>query len=376
MGGRTSKGWRAAAVAALVVGGLAGCDGDEGDTEGDAGSLGAALDRLIDESGVASISVGVLVDGAPAAVIARGSADIDEDRAATPETIYGLASCSKPIVGLAAALLVDEVPEVDLDGDVNAWLDWDPPLAHPDHPDAPITLRMLLRHTSGIAENGPADYDDYPKPDPDTPLADFLRPLLSSPAYWLSAPGAEDHYSNLGIALAGLVIEQAAGVDFRAYCETRIFDPLGMRDTRWFYADLDGEQRARHAIPYDEGGDAYEIYGFNDYPSGLLRSTAVDMLRLMAALAGGGRLEGEQVLPASAVRRFHDGALSIDSEDLGGGVRGFEHSGGESGITTFFGYRTDGSGYVYLVNTDLDDDATDAFEGELSEILEEAAGWR
>lgn len=356
-----------------------GCDGS-GSAAPDAGlpeddALAAELDRMLAETGLPSISVGVLRDGALVSAVARGLADVDDARPATPETIYGLASCSKPVVGLAAALLIEEQPEVDLDGDVNDWLDWDPPLAHPDHPDAPVTLRMLLGHTAGIAADSAADYDTYPKPDPDTDLEDFLRPLLAERMAWVGPPGDGEHYSNLGIALAALVIERAAETDFRRFCETRIFEPLGMYDTRWFYGDLSAAQRARHAVPYDIDGEPYAIYGFNDYPSGLLRSTAPDFARLMGALIGEGRLEGEQALPAAAVRRFHDEALAILADDEGD-EQVFEHSGGEAGVGAYFVYRTDGAGYVYLFNGELDDGPLDAFESELAGLLDDAAGLR
>lgn len=363
---------------ALALAGCAlGCD-DDGSTPADAGAptgeLAAQLDELIASSGVASISVGIMQGGALTTAVARGLADIAADRAATRDTIYGLASCSKPVVGLAAAILADEVGDFDLDGDVNDWLDWDPPLAHPDHPDRAVTLRMLLDHRSGIAGDGPADYDTYPKPDPDVGLQPFLEPLLADPGYWLFEPGQGETYSNLGVALAALVIEQAAEMDFRQFCETRIFDPIGMDDTRWFYGDLSAEQKARHAIPHDPDGEPYAIYAFNDYPSGLLRSTVPDFARLMAALADGGWLDGAEVLPAAAVARFNDEGLSIDAYESDG-HRAYDHSGGEAGITTYFTYRADGAGYLYLVNTDLDDAPEEAFGEALNQLLAPAAGF-
>ncbi len=362
----------------LLLGSLAATGCDDSDAAPDAGlpvpaDLAEQLDRLIAENGVPSISVGILRDGALVSTVTRGLADVEGDRPATPETIYGLASCSKPVVGLATALLIDEQPAVDLDGDVNDWLEWDPPLAHPEHPGVPITLRMLLRHTAGITSDSDDDYDTYPKPDPDVDLEGFLRPLLAEPASWVGRPGAREDYSNLGIALAALVVERAAGMDFRRFCEARIFDPLQMSDTRWFYGDLSSEQHARHAIPHDLDGEPYEIYGFNDYPSGLLRSTVPDFARLMGALAGGGRLDGAQVLPAAAVRLFHDEALAIVADEDGPlGV--FEHSGSEAGVGAYFVYRTDGAGYLFMMNGELDDGPLDAFELALDDLLGAAAG--
>lgn len=372
-----SRAWSAWVVWVLAVCVGAGCEAGEDDSEADAevpsGTLEAALDRFIDETGAASIAVGVIADGALLTSAARGMADAEEGRGATVETIYGLASCSKPVVGLAAALMLNEIPEFDLDGDVNDWLEWDEPLAHPGHPEVAVTLRMLLTHTAGIASDGPADYETYPKPDPDMELAPYLQPLLADAEYWVGAPGAGYEYSNLGAALAALVIEEATQVDFREFCETRIFEPLGMDDTRWFYGDLSDEQRSRHAIPYDPDGEAYEIYGYNDYPSGLLRTTVGDYARLMIALAGEGSIDGMQVLSAATVQRFHSVPMLILREDEGAVVE-YSHSGGEAGISTSFSYREDGRGYVYLVNTDVEDDVLEAAEGALEAALEERAG--
>lgn len=366
-----------AAIGACVLALAGGCDPDparDADPPSEA-ELTAAIDRLIEESGVPSISAGVMQDGALSWAVARGLADIAADRPATPDTIYGLASCSKPVVGLAAALLVEERPDIDLDGDVNAWLGWDPPLAHPDHPDIPVTLRMLLWHTAGIATDAAADYDTYPKPDPDTDLESYLRPLLAERSAWVGVPGEGEMYSNLGIALAGLVVERAAETDFRRFCEARIFAPLDMGDTRWFYGDLSRAQQARYATPYDADDEPYAIYGFNDYPSGLLRSTVPDFARLMGALASEGRLAGAQVLPAAAVRRFNDEALAIEAYEEDG-LAAFEHSGGEAGVGSYFVYRADGAGYLYLFNGEPDDASLDALEGDLGALLGAAAGMR
>lgn len=369
---------RAACALAILL--STGCESSEDDLDdepdaGAPGSLEATLDTVVRESGAASVTVAVIRPDAPTTTASRGLADVDAGRAATADTLYGLASCSKPFVGLAAAIMIEDDPDFDLDADVNDWLEWDPPLAHPLHPDSPVTLRMLMTHTAGIAADGPDDYEDYPKPDPDVALGAFLRPLLVDPEYWLEEPGAAYEYSNLGTALAALVIEAATGEDFRRYTEDRIFEPLGLDDTRWFYADLDADQRARHALPYDPDGEAYEIYAFNDYPSGLLRSTADDLAVLMKVLAGGGRLDGEVLLPASVVERFHTVPMFIERE-VEDGVETFSHSGGESGITTWFTYRSDGRGYLYLMNTDLEDDAIDALDESLIPTLEALAGYR
>lgn len=314
------------------------------------------------EYDLASIAIAVVADGEIVVNRAYGMANRETESAATPRTIYPLASCSKPIVGLAAAQLLHEQPELSLDDNINTILEWDPPVAHPDHPNTPITLRHLLTHRSGIAPDSDADYDTYPKPDPDQPLEAYLQDLLSGSASWEDfAPGAGEEYSNLGAALAALVIEVAAGEDFRSFCETRLFAPAGLNDTRWFYGDLSADQQARHAILYD-GDTPYAIYGFNDYPSGLLRSTTTDMANLLITLMNGASIDAE------VIDTFEDETLLINA-GTEGGVRIFDHAGGEAGINTYFTYRSDGIGFVYLINSDLDDAALDAVAVALDERL-------
>ena len=106
------------------------------------------------------------------------------------------------------------------------------------------------------------------------------------------------------------------------------------------------------------------------------RNQVVDAINLDAmsgvidegAVVGLGRV-GE------AVQRFHDGTLAIEGYTEAG-QSGFEHSGGESGITSFFTYRTDGRGYVYLINSDLDEGPAAVLEDGVAALLIRQAGLR
>ncbi|MCA9546720.1 MAG: beta-lactamase family protein [Myxococcales bacterium] len=325
--------------------------------------LAAGLARLVAKHGVPSLSAVVVADGRVLDLAAAGEADPASGREATVDTLYGLASCSKPFVGLLAAFAVTD-GAVELDEDINDVLEWPQPVRHPDHPDTPVTLRQLLTHRGGIAEDTAADYETYPKPDPDQPLGPFLQAFLAQPSGWADhAPGAAEAYSNPGVALAAHVLEVAEGQDLRALSKARLFDPLGMKDTRWFYGDLSAEQKARHAVPVDDGGEPYEIYGFNDYPSGLLRSTARDLGRLLVALTRPGG-----ALPAAVVQAFQSTPMLIEVA-TGGGLTEYNHSGGEAGVNTYLAYRSDGVAYAWLCNGDLDDDALDALAADLDALL-------
>ena len=324
----------------------------------------AQFEGLRAKYGLSALNVGRIEDGQLVRVGAYGIADQGSGQAATPETIYALASVSKVFVGLAVARAIELGLDIDLDADINDYLGWSTPLAHPDFPGTPITLRQLVRHRSGIVADGPDDYDTYPKPDPTGSLSDFLETLLANPESWTeAAPDAAEEYSNLGAALAALVVEKVAGRPFEVFCNEEVFEPLGMRDTRWFYRELSASQRARLARPEGEDGPL-EHYGFPDWPSGQLRSTVGDLARAIAMLSDGGTYNGETFLSGANHALFQQVPLFIVKEGTL-----FNHSGGESGVNTYIEYDENGDGLIILTNQDLEDDALDELFDEAIEAL-------
>jgi len=352
--------WPLASLLALSCG---------GETEApEAQDFDAIFKGLQEEHGLAALSVGRIEGGRLVRVGAYGVADTRTGTAATPDTVYGLASVSKVFVGLAIARAIELGFELDLDADVNEYLDWDPPLAHPDFPDTPITLRQLVQHRSGIVADGPDDYDTYPKPDPTTTLDGFLSQFLAQPESWTAeAPGEAEEYSNIGTALAARVVEAVVEQPFEVFCNEEVFEPLGMDDTRWFHRELSAAQRARLARPEGEDGPL-EHYGFPDWPSGQLRSTVGDLAAAMIMLADG----GAPLLGPSSLDLFQEAPLFIVNED-----NRFSHSGGEAGVNTYVEYDRQGDGIIILTNQDLDDEALEeAFadiEGALRDWSEDDA---
>lgn len=346
-----------------------GAGDDAGATTGEGAeqeSLAESLESIRAEAGLRSISAIAWRAGQVVAQAATGTADARTGTAAAPDTIYMIASCSKPVVGLALALLAEEQP-IDLDADINAWLEWPEPPRNPAFPDEPITLRQLVTHRSSLVADDDSDYETYARPDPAADMTAYFETELNNPARWTdSAPGSQMLYSNIGAALVAYVIEEASGVPFSDYCRAHIFEPLGMQDTGWFFADFDAGQVARMARPHDEAGEPLEHFGFPNWPSGQIRTTTGDLARLWGAVQA-----REAPFSAATLVDFEGVPLLIQADAE---AQVYDHGGSEYGVGAYFTYDHAGNGYAYLVNHEQSDAEADALDEKLGEVLGELSG--
>lgn len=295
-----------------------------------------------------------------------GLADRDANIPVTDSTIFMLASVSKTITGTALMQLVED-GLVGLDDPVNDHISFT--VANPNHPDSVITVKQLLTHTSSIADNW--DIMPYTVGDPTTPLGEFLfnyldasganyDPLLNYNSF---APNSTHQYTNIGIALAGYLVEAVSGIPFNTYCNQNIFQPLCMDNTAWFLSELDTTLVAR---PYSHSGGVYTdegLYGYADYPDGMLRTTALSLAKFMYAHMNYGNFDGTQLLDSSTVAYMHSqvvpaiepeqGIVFFSFTDDYGSWTG--HGGGDLGVRTdmFFDVATN-TGLIILTNGEGD----------------------
>lgn len=146
-----------------------------------------------------------------------------DDRPARPDTLYRIASISKPVTTMAALSLGEE-GRLDLDRDVSDYLGW--PLRNPAFPDQAITCAMLLSHLSSLR-----DGEVYNMP-LGAQLRDFFEPGgrgWEDGAHFADlAPGRYFAYCNLGYGVVATVIERITGERYDRYVKRRILEPLGM----------------------------------------------------------------------------------------------------------------------------------------------------
>jgi CubicO group peptidase (beta-lactamase class C family) len=273
----------------------------------------AFVEAQMREAGIAGLGAAIVVDQEVVWMQGYGEADRARRVPFTTDTVMNIGSITKTVTGVALMRAV-KAGKLDLDADIDGYLPF--AVSNPAFPDAPITLRQLATHTSGISDRWEV-YErtyHYAGETPDT-LEAFLRGYLvpgganhAKENFVAAAPGTHREYSNIGAALAGYIVERAMGERLDAITQRDIFAPLGMHDTHWY---LDGLDRDAHSTLYvAQNGLTIPIplYGLTTYPDGGLRTSVADLSRLFAALLNGGELDGARILDAASVaemQRFH-----------------------------------------------------------------------
>ncbi|MDG2425433.1 MAG: serine hydrolase [Flavobacteriales bacterium] len=309
-----------------------------------------------------------------------GMADIENNVPVSDNTAFLLASVSKLFMATALMQLA-EVGQIDLDEDINTYLPFT--VFNPNYPDNIITSRMLMTHTSSIADDWSSMDTHYTIGDPTISLADYMEMYFSVSGVDYDAqnnfnndtPGSDFDYSNMAADLAGYLVEVVSEELFSEYSNTHVFDGLCMENTSWYLSGFDTLDVAR---PYDwQGGQfhPYSHFGFPGYTSGLLRSNVLDLANFIIAYLQDGLFNDNQLLSAATIDEMltpqvpdidDTQGLNWYTEEIylsdGGVVDLWGHNGGEGGSTTELYINPDNQiGIVVLSNG----------EGELLYVVDE-----
>ncbi len=272
-------------------------------------------------------------------------------------TLFRIASMTKPITALGIMMLVEE-GKLGLDDPVEKHIPEFhgqkvvvvPPGGSPvaQEPRRPITIRDLLTHTSGLPDTAPAGA----KPVTHHTLAEAVLDYAKRPLSF--EPGTRWAYSNVGMATLGRLIETASGQLYQNFLNERLFHPLGMTDTT-FYPTPD--QMSRLAMTYTiKDGKLTPVPTSQERPTpesripspaGGLYSTAPDLARLYRMILNQGTLDGHVYLkPATLAEmtRLQTGAIKTGfTENMGYGL-GFGHVRKPTGVTAMLSPGTFGHG--------------------------------
>ncbi|WP_440998071.1 serine hydrolase domain-containing protein [Arhodomonas sp. SL1] len=292
-----------------------------------------AFQREIDEDRLPGAVVMIAREGKLVYSETFGAQDPDGNEAMPSDAIFRIYSMSKPLVSVAAMILVEE-GELQLTDPVGKYLPGfdELPVSEPTLNEAfarvtyetvpanrPMTVHDLLRHTAGLAygeltRNAPVKeaYGQAGLYQPDgrgyearqlTP-EEQVEALAEIPL--VHQPGTVWEYS-LASDVLGRVVEEVSGMRLSAFLEERVFEPLGMPDTGFW---VPGDNLGRLAEPFDTDpatGQPHDLFDVDEQPAndsggaGAV-STATDYLRFSQMLVNGGELDGEQILSPATVR--------------------------------------------------------------------------
>lgn len=318
--------------------------------------IDSVMQQYVDSGRVAGVVTLVARHGRVAQLGAYGWSDREAGRRMTPDAIFRIASQSKAVTSVAVMALVEE-GRLRLSDPVSRWL---PSFAAATvattdsvHPRVPvrraITIRDLLTHTAGISYGtdslvqaeyraaglGPAAGYGWYFADKAEPICASMDRLGALP--FVAQPGERFVYG-YNTDILGCVVERVSGQSLDAFLQERIFGPLRMRDSRFFFLPDARDRLAAVYAANGRGGFARAADGplgqgaYVDGPhasfsggAGLL-STASDYVRFLQMLLNGGTLDGARILAPATVAlmtRNHVGTVYNASGATGFGL-GFE----------------------------------------------------
>lgn len=314
----------------------------------------AWLDSQIAYRGLPGVAVGVVSDQKLVWAKGFGFADVAARRPMTAQTKFRIASNSKLFTAIAIMQL-REAGKIRLDDPVVQYLPWFKAAPAGDD-DGPITIEQLLSHSAGLQREVGDHWSSYK-----FPTREELQRLYAD-RHAAFAPAQRWKYSNLGFAIAGLVVEKVSGQSFASYIQANILDPLEMRDTS---VDLNVPGLA---TPYGRRlpDGKREILPFID-ARGMgaatgLTSNVDDLAKFISAQFRRGPRGGAQIVSSGSWREMLR-VRSVEENWTNGTGLGFDikrvkdrtyigHGGGYSGNTTQTLIQLDDKvGVIVLTNT-------------------------
>lgn len=281
-------------------------------------SLEEKIGHLVETEKIPSLVAGIVVDDE--LVWNRGWG------ASSQDTIYPIDSITKTFTA-TAVMQLHENSLIDLDTDANQYLTFT--LRHPDHPDKPITPRMLLSHQSGLG-HATNHFDDYTlgeefldymdehsyrtidKSVRDAPKEQFFENLVNpdgsyytEDVWTTNEPGTTYSYSNIGYEVLTLVVENITGQPYADYLQENILDPLGMTSTVLTIHEHAERQAPPHERMYGVLSKTMielPVYGRTMHGAGGIRTTVKDLSKYMIAHMNDGTYQGHKLLQPETVR--------------------------------------------------------------------------
>ncbi len=274
--------------------------------------LDELLGKQMEEYHIAGAAVSVVKDGKLFFAKGYGYADLEKGIPVDPEqTIFRIGSVGKVFTWTAVMQLVEQ-GKLDLEADVNTYLDFRIPNTYPQ----PITIKHLLTHTSGFENrligSGVSDDNDV------VPAREFLISFM--PAR-VRPPGDYVNYSNYNAMVAGYIVARVSGQPYEQYIQEHILDPLGMVHST-VKSPMPPGLSAYASVGYTYAGGVFKPFPYftsspAGLPSGMHQASVTDMARFMIAHLQGGRYSDAntaetRILKESTMQQMHSTLYTPD----------------------------------------------------------------
>jgi CubicO group peptidase (beta-lactamase class C family) len=279
--------------------------------------------------------IGVAVDGKPVLVRAYGMANLEYGLRLRPDTIFESGSVAKQFTAAAIALLGQD-GKLSLNDPVRKYV--------PEVPDfgTPILIRHLLNHTSGLRSQWPLLALSGRPTGRTVHTIDEILELVGMMKELNFKPGDEYLYCNTGFTLLGVVVARVSGKTLDAFCQERLFKPLGMTRTQWRDDFTKIVPDRATAYGRKDDGTFFTNMPFTDViGNGGLLTTVGDLLAWNGNLDDP-RVGGRALVDQLETRgRLNDGFENEYAQGLVvttyKGVREVSHGGSTAGYQTFLG---------------------------------------
>ncbi len=245
-----------------------------------------------------------------------GHTDRSREKPITPRTLFSIQSMSKSFTALGVLTAVQD-GLLDLDKPITEYLpNFRVNSRFEDRPERKMTLRHLLSHRAGFTHEAPvgSNYDSRPHT--------FTEHILSISSTWLRYPvGYRYSYSNLGIDLAGYILEKRTGTPFAEYIKDKVLIPLAMTDSTIDIGEIikAADRAVGHVGSHVDvpGGIPVEVPMI---PAGGVYTNIRDMGRYIQFFINRGRVEGRQVLREDLIKEMDAPAFPEEFERFGYGL--------------------------------------------------------
>jgi CubicO group peptidase (beta-lactamase class C family) len=278
--------------------------------------LDALIPSQLQTRNIAGAVVSVVKDGQVLFAKGYGYSDVEAKKPVlADQTLFRPGSISKLFTATAVMQLVEQ-GKLDLDRDVNEYLDFAIPKTYPE----PITLRRLLTHTAGFEEtlkNLFVAHESDMKP-----LRTYLVNQMPARIF---PPGKIPSYSNYGFSLAGYIVERMSGEKFERYIDNHILKPLRMNNST-FDQPLPPQLDSQLSKGYRDAAKKPRDFEFvQAAPAGAFSTTAVDMTRFMLAFLQNGSVDGVAILKPETVGQMETRQFELHPMIPGLGITFMEY---------------------------------------------------